>query len=84
MSIRFEFQVPKSYSKKKRSEALEGILRPTSKDTDNLVKGVTDALNGVAWKDDRTICMLHAEKKFSEVNRITIIIENMEGQRWKI
>ena len=84
VSITFEFKVPKSYSKKKRSEALEGILRPTSKDTDNLVKGVTDALNGIAWKDDRYIYVLQAEKKYSEVNRITIIIESMEGQRWKI
>ena len=76
--------MPKSYSKKKRSDALEGILRPTNKDTDNLVKGVTDALNGIAYADDRYIYVLQAEKKYSEVNRITIIIESMEGQRWKI
>ena len=84
VSILFEFKVPKSYSKKRRSEALEGILRPTSKDTDNLVKGVLDALNGVSFTDDRYIYVLQAEKKYSEVNRITIIIESMEGQRWKI
>ena len=84
VTLTFEFQVPKSYSKTKRSQALEGTLRPTSKDTDNLVKGVTDALNGVAWKDDRYIYALRAEKKYSEVNRVTIIIESMEGYQWKI
>ena len=75
IKICFEFKVPKSYNKEKRSKALEGILRPTQKDTDNLVKGILDALNGVSFTDDRYIYYIQAEKRYSDNNRITIKIE---------
>lgn len=73
--IVFDFKVPASYSKKKAQEAMSGILRPSSKDVDNLVKGVLDALNKVAWRDDRYIYFIQAQKRYSDNNRITIIIE---------
>jgi Holliday junction resolvase RusA-like endonuclease len=31
-------------------------------DLDNLVKLVTDALNGIVWKDDRQVVQLHASR----------------------
>ena len=37
VKILFKFSVPKSYSKKKRSEALEGIIRPTKADFYNYI-----------------------------------------------
>lgn len=78
IKILFEFEVPKSYNAKKRSEALEGVLRPTKNDIDNLIKSVLDGLNGVAFKDDRQVFVIEAEKKFAEQNCITITIQNME------
>ena len=72
----FEFEVPKSYNQKKRSEALRGSLRPSKNDLDNLVKSVLDGLNGVAFKDDRQVYIIEAEKKFAEQNCITITIQN--------
>ena len=75
INLIFDFKVPASYSKKKAQEALEGNLRPSSKDIDNLVKGVLDALNKVAWRDDRYIYYIQAEKRYSDNNRITIKIE---------
>lgn len=75
INLIFDFKVPASYSKKKAQEALEGNLRPSSKDLDNLVKGVLDALNKVAWRDDRYIYYIQAEKRYSDNNRITIKIE---------
>jgi hypothetical protein len=38
----------------------------TRKDTDNCVKVISDALNGVAWKDDRDVIELHVEKRRDE------------------
>ena len=55
IKILFKFEVPKSYSKKKRAEALAGNLKPTKADIDNYIKSVLDGLNGVAWRDDRYI-----------------------------
>ena len=76
VKILFKFEVPKSYSKKKRSEALEGIIRPTKADIDNYIKSVLDGLNGVAWRDDRYIYAITAEKIFAEESETIVEIKN--------
>ena len=77
--MKFKFEVPKSYSKKKRIEALEGKIRPTKADIDNYIKSVLDGLNGKAFKDDRYIYAILAEKEYSEEACIEVSIENVEG-----
>ena len=68
--------IPKSFSKKNWQEALSGKIRPTTKpDTDNYVKGVLDALNGVILKDDSIVCELTAQKLYSDKPRIEVVIE---------
>lgn len=46
-------------------------------DIDNLVKLVTDALNGVAWKDDAQIAVQYAEKHWDVRNVVTVAIWSM-------
>lgn len=77
VKIIFNFEVPKSYTKKKTVEALNGNLRPTRADIDNYIKSVLDGLNGKAWKDDRYITGIYAEKKYSDKSEIIVEIENM-------
>ena len=68
--------IPNSFSKKKRQEAVDGRIRPTTKpDTDNYVKGVLDALNGTVLKDDSVVCEIHAVKLYSDRPRIEIVLE---------
>lgn len=63
MEINFYFQVPKSYTKKQRLQFEEGDKPHTKKpDLDNLVKAVTDALNGFAYKDDSQIYSMVIQK----------------------
>ena len=76
IKILFKFEVPKSYSKKKRDEALAGNLRPTKGDIDNYIKSVLDGLNKVAFLDDRYICNITAEKMFAEENETIVEIKN--------
>lgn len=53
MQIDIYYQIPKSYSKKKREQCLSGLIKPTKKpDDDNIVKTISDALNGLAYYDD--------------------------------
>ena len=77
IKIIFKFKVPKSYSKKKYSEAIEGKIRPSTNDIDNLLKSVLDGLNGKAWKDDRYIYSIEAEKIFADKDCIEVVIESI-------
>ena len=77
IKITFKFKVPKSYSKKKYSEAIEGKIRPSTNDIDNLLKSVLDGLNGKAWKDDRYIYSIEAEKIFADKDCIEVEIKSV-------
>ena len=73
------FEVPKSKSKKFREAALNGLERPTKKpDLSNIVKGIEDALNGLAYKDDSSIVFLSVAKCYSEVPRVEVILREIE------
>lgn len=74
MRIDFFFEIPKSWSKKKKEAAKWHTSRP---DTDNLVKGVKDALNGVAYKDDSQVCYVVARKQYAHTSGIKIEIESI-------
>ena len=75
--LKFKFEIPKSYTKKKRLEAIEGKIRPTKADIDNYIKAVLDGLNKKAWKDDRYIIGILAEKEYSEESCIEVSIETV-------
>lgn len=72
--VEAHFPVPASWSKKKRREALLGIVRPTvSPDWDNIAK-VCDAANKLIWDDDRQIVEGAVIKRYSDkpLLRITV------------
>ncbi len=69
------FGIPKSWSKKKRELALEGILRPNTKpDCDNISKIVLDSLNKVAFDDDKQVTDLSVHKYYSDEPRVEVTI----------
>lgn len=71
-------KIPKSFSKKKTQEALEGTLRPTTKpDIDNLAKGIKDGLSKVLWHDDSQVYELIARKWYSDNPRAEVVVEVM-------
>ena len=73
--------IPASWSKKRRTEALSGIIRPTGRpDLDNVVKAILDSLNGRMWRDDSQVVSLHAEKRYSETPRAEVEIEWVKEQ----
>lgn len=58
-------EVPASWPKKRQAAALVGEVAPTSKpDLDNQIKLITDALNGVVYRDDAQLVRITAEKSF--------------------
>lgn len=66
VDITFYFDIPKSYTKKKIQEIKENNMAyPKKPDIDNLIKSITDALNGIAYKDDNQIYKVHANKLYT-------------------
>lgn len=69
-------KIPKSFSKKKHQQAVDGELRPTTKpDVDNLAKGIKDGLSKVIWHDDSQVTELFVRKLYSENPRAEVTIE---------
>mgnify|MGYP003630863029 CR=1 FL=1 len=78
LRVTFSMRIPKSWPAQSRKEALEGFIRPTkTPDMDNLIKLVADALNGIAYEDDKQIVEIMAVKKYGEPKTI-INIEGIE------
>lgn len=59
------FNVPKSYSKKKRAELYGKPNVLHNGDIDNVAKSILDGLNGVAWEDDTIVYDLHVCKYYT-------------------
>lgn len=58
---------------------LDGQIRPTKKpDSDNILKAVADALNQVAYRDDKQIVDTQVRKFYSETPRTVISIRKAE------
>lgn len=71
--------IPKSDSKVKRADKLSGATPCTVKpDIDNVVKSVLDALNGVAWEDDKQINSIWAAKIYSDRPRLVVTLRGKE------
>ena len=69
---------PKSFSKKKTEQALKGKIRPLTKpDADNIAKNVSDALNGIAYPDDKQITCLQINKVYSMVDTVRVTITDI-------
>lgn len=76
LKIDFFFTTPKSWSKKKKECAKWHTSKP---DLDNLEKGIKDALNGIAYKDDSQVCYLFARKQYAQSCGVLIEIEEING-----
>lgn len=67
------FEVPKSYSKKKTKMLLETHNNYTHKpDLDNIAKIILDSLNGIAYKDDSQVTILHSNKEYGEQAKVIV------------
>lgn len=80
VKLGFIYPIPESWSSKKKHRALKQELLPQVKpDIDNVIKGVFDALNGIAWKDDNLVVNVEAYKRYGDTARIDIEIQEVAG-----
>lgn len=59
------FSIPKSWTRAKKAEAMEGKLTPGRPDIDNILKVVLDGLNGIAYEDDKQVMLVQCRKTYS-------------------
>lgn len=80
MYFRAVFEIPKSWSEKKRTDAILGVIRPTGKpDTDNLIKVVADSLNGIVYRDDSQITEISGSKRYGPQAFVTVTVKPIIG-----
>lgn len=79
VEINAYFDIPQSYSKKKKQMALSGELLPSKKpDIDNIQKAILDGCNKIVWSDDAIICKIIMTKEYSEKPRIEVKVRSMK------
>lgn len=72
------FPIPVSVSKKLRAKMESGEEPYTKKvDADNLAKIVLDALNGVAYEDDKQITKLSVTKVYGKEPRVEVTLKEL-------
>lgn len=69
------YPIPKRTSKKDRVAMLSGDVRPTVKpDNDNVLKIVCDALNGIAYDDDKCVVDSYLRKYYADEPKTVVVI----------
>ena len=67
--------IPESWSREKKAQALAEIILPTTKpDCSNILKAVEDALNGIAYEDDKQIIGIRFVKRYGAMPRVDVEI----------
>ena len=61
-----QFEVPKSWTKKRTEAAWRGQVNPGRPDIDNVLKIALDALNGVVFEDDAQVHYVSAAKRYGD------------------
>jgi Holliday junction resolvase RusA-like endonuclease len=81
ISMTIAFAVPESWSKRKKEQALAGVIWPCVKpDCDNSLK-LVDALNGIVWVDDKQVVVALVRKVYSTRPGLTIDIDTLNAQQ---
>ncbi len=64
----FNMPIPKSWSKKKRNQAINGEIKHTAKpDLTNLLKTIEDGMNNIVYRDDSQLISISAVKRYDEI-----------------
>jgi Holliday junction resolvase RusA-like endonuclease len=75
----FYIQVPKSFSKKKKEQALNDQILPTTQiDVDNCSKYLLDCLKGIVFEDDRLVVDLFASKRYANTGHTVVIVKEVQ------
>jgi Holliday junction resolvase RusA-like endonuclease len=75
MAIVVKFKKPKS-----RKDVMWGDYHTQRPDLDNVVKAITDSLNGVAYDDDSQVAVIEATKVWADVDCVEFEIKEVRDE----
>jgi len=76
LTLKVYRSIPKSWSKKKKEQALSGKIRPTTRpDNTNYQKIIEDGMTSILYRDDSQIVCNVTEKYYSDNPRVEVKIE---------
>lgn len=75
IELQIYHEVPASWPKRKRAQALQGLLPATClPDADNVLKAICDGCNGIVWKDDRLASDGNFRRRYAETPCVRVRI----------
>ena len=77
VSMWFTFTPAKSWSKKKTAEHMS-TFHQQKPDLDNLEKSILDALNGIAYDDDKRVAWVEKRKVWGPTGKVVVTVEPLE------
>ena len=79
IDIKAYYPIAKSHTKKNKAAMESGEIKATIKpDVDNVAKAVLDALNGLAFDDDKQVVRLEVSKRYDHEARVEVEIREGE------
>ena len=76
MTVTAMIAIPKSFSQKKRANAVAGIIHPTTRpDADNYAKAALDGCNGILFRDDSQVTDLIIRKRYGSEPCLIVTME---------
>ena len=76
VTISICLSVPRSYSKRRTEDCLNGSERPLKKpDWDNVAKSICDAMNGIVYVDDTQIVEAHVTKQYAQQSQVIVLVQ---------
>ncbi len=70
------YAIPSGWSKKRRREALSGLIEPTKKpDGANVRKVIEDGMEGVVYKNDKQVTQYRDVKKYGLKPEVRVLVE---------
>ena len=74
LECRAVYLCPKSWSAKKRAEAVWKTSKP---DADNILKIVKDAMNKIVFRDDAQVVVATVQKKYGPIAKLTVVVTDL-------
>lgn len=79
LRIWLQVAIPSSMTKRDRAKIGTGGTLPVKKpDLDNVLKALTDAMNGIVYKDDAQIVRAVVDKVYSETPKAEVLVQRCE------